>query len=185
MLKWFRKGLPPHHTAMAMVGVKSGNQVIVVGAADADLAARIAVVTGLNGQTLVVDRAEARERVEAAARREGALVEFAEAPPTSLPVEAASTDVLVLAVGLASLTADERARTVTEAMRVLRPGGRTIVIEGGKAARGATTPAGGPIDADAILRLLAGVGGKAVRTLATVDGLTYYEARKARTPDPA
>lgn len=185
MLKWFRKGLPPYHAAMAMVGVKSGNEVIVVGAADAELPARIAVVTGLNGQTLVVDRAEARERVEAAARRAGALVEFADAPPTALPVAAASTDVLVLALGLASLTADERSRTVQEAMRVLRPGGRTIVVEGGKTARAAGTPESKRLDADAILTLLAGVGGKAVRTLATVDGLTYYEARKARAPDPA
>jgi ubiquinone/menaquinone biosynthesis C-methylase UbiE len=180
MLKWFRKGLPPYHAAMAMVGVRSGNQVVVVGAADADLPAQIAVVTGLNGRTLVVDRGEARVRVEAAARRAGALVDFEEAPPTSLPVAAESTDVLVLAWGLASLSADERARTVEEAMRVLRPGGRAIVVEGGKASRAATPPGVSPVTADAILALLAGVGGKAVRTLATVDGLTYYEARKAR-----
>jgi ubiquinone/menaquinone biosynthesis C-methylase UbiE len=184
MLNWFRKGLPPYHAALAMVGVKRGNQVVVVGAADPDLTAQIALVTGLNGQTLVVDRADARERVEAAARRAGALVDFEAAPPTSLPVAAESADVLVLMLGLASLTTDERARAVAEAMRVLRPGGRTIVVEGGKAARAAAAPHEA-ISADAVLALLAGVGGKAVRTLATVDGRTYYEARKARTAEPA
>jgi ubiquinone/menaquinone biosynthesis C-methylase UbiE len=182
MLKWFKKGLSPYQAAMAMVGVKPGNQVVVVGAADADLPAQLAVVTGLNGQTLVVDQAQARPRVDAAARNAGALVEFADAPPTSLPVEPESIDVVVLAMGLASLGEEDRSRTVGEAMRVLRPGGRTIVVEGGKIARGAS-PSAGTLSEDAILGLLAGVGAKAVRRLATVDGITYYESRKGRVAD--
>ncbi len=186
MLNWFRKGLPPYQAAIAMVGVKSGDQVVVVGAADAELAAQIAVVTGLNGQTLVVDRADAQPRVEAAARRAGALVEFEAASAAALPVPPDSTDVLVIAVGLGSLAVEERQLAMQEAMRVLKPGGRTIVVEGGKAARAAAASGTAAVDADAILALLAGVGGKAVRTLATVDGLTYYEARKARAAaDPA
>jgi ubiquinone/menaquinone biosynthesis C-methylase UbiE len=169
-----------------MVGVKRGDQVVVVGAADPDLAAQIAVATGLNGQTLVVDRADGRPRVEAAARRAGALVEYEVAAATSLPVAEESTDVLVLALGLGTLSAQDRLLAVREGMRVLRPGGRTIVVEGDKAARAAAAAAdAGSVNADAILALLTDAGYKAVRTLATVDGLTYYEARKARVAGPA
>ncbi len=188
MLKWFRKGPFPYQTALAMVGVRSGDLVIVVGAADPDLPAELALVTGLNGQTLVVDRAAGRrESVEAAARQAGALVDFAEAAPTSLPASAETIDILVIAVGLASLTTDERAASVNEAMRVLRPGGRVIVIEGGKTSRraGRGQQQGPDLNADAILALLTGAGAKAVRTLATVGGVTYHEARKARTQNPA
>jgi SAM-dependent methyltransferase len=185
MLKWFRQGLSPYQTPLAMVGVKSGDEVVVVGAADADLAAQLALVTGLNGQTLVVDRPDERGRVDAAAARAGALVEFSDGSATSLPVEAASNDVVVIAVGLGRLTADERARGLNEAMRVLRPGGRTIVIEGIKPPREAAGTDRPAIDDGEVLALLAAAGGRAVRTLATAGGRTYYEARKARGPDPA
>jgi ubiquinone/menaquinone biosynthesis C-methylase UbiE len=182
MLKWFRKGLSPHQTALAMVGVKSADQVVVVGAADADLPAQLALITGLNGQTLVVDRAEARARVEAAAARAGALVEFAEAPPTALPLAAESADVLVMAFGLGSLGADARHAAIGEAMRVLRPGGRAIVIEGITTAR-ASTPPERTIEADEVLARLNSAGGKAARLLATVNGRAYVEARKPRGPE--
>jgi ubiquinone/menaquinone biosynthesis C-methylase UbiE len=182
MLKWFRKELSPHQTALAMVGVKSADQVVVVGAADADLPAQLALITGLNGQTLVVDQAEARARVDAAAARVGALVEFVDAPPTALPVAAESADVLVMAFGLGSLGADARHAAVGEAIRVLRPGGRTIVIEGIKTAR-ASPPPEQTVEAEEVLARLTVVGGKAVRLLATVNGRTYFEARKPRAPE--
>lgn len=185
MLKWFRQGLSPYQTPLAMVGVKSGDEVVVVGAADADLAAQLALVTGLNGQTMVVDRPEERGRIDAAAARAGALVEFSDGSPTSLPLADGSNDVVVIAVGLGALTADERARGMDEAMRVLRPGGRTIVIEGIKSPREAAGTERPAIDDGEVLALLTAAGGRAVRTLATAGGRTYYESRKARSPGPA
>ncbi len=178
MLQWFRKGLSPYQTPLAMVGVKSGDQVVVVGAADVELAAQLALVTGLNGQTMVVDRDGERTRVDAAAAEAGALVEFSGGLLTALPLDADSTDVVVMALGLATLTADDRARGLHEVMRVLRPGGRAIVIEGIKPA-GGERPA---LAADEVLALLSAAGGRAVRTLATAAGRTYFEARKARGP---
>jgi ubiquinone/menaquinone biosynthesis C-methylase UbiE len=182
MLKWFRKGLSPYQTPLAMVGVKSGDEVVVVGAADADLIAQLALVTGLNGQTLVVDRPDERGRVDTAAARAGALVEFSDGSPAALPVAADSNDVVVIAVGLGALTADARAGSLAEAMRVLRPGGRTIVIEGIRAPREAGAADRPVIDDGEVLALLSAAGGRAVRTLATTGGRTYYEARKARGP---
>ena len=183
MLKWFRQGLSPFQTALAMVGAKSGDQVVVVGAGDAELAAQLALVTGLNGQTTVIDREGARPRVEAAAGHAGALVEFTAAPPSALLVPPGTVDVLVLTVGLGSLVPDERPRALAEAMRVLRPGGRTVVIEG-LAARPSSAPETAGIEGEAVLALLTAAGGRAVRTLATVSGRTYYEARKPRDTEP-
>jgi ubiquinone/menaquinone biosynthesis C-methylase UbiE len=184
MLKWFRKGPSPYQTALAMVGAKHGDQVVLVGATDVDLAAQLALVTGLNGQTTVIDRSEEQGRVDAAAAKVGALVEFGAAPPTTLPTATGSVDVLVVSIGLGSLDPSQRTKTIEEAMRVLRPGGRTIVIEGIPPPRQTANAERPPIDAADVLALLESVGGKAVRTLATVDGRTYFEARKPRT-DPA
>lgn len=182
MLNWFRKGLSPYQTALAMVGAKPGDQVVILGADDVDLSAQIALVTGLNGQTMVIDRDETRARVEAAAGRAGALVEFSAARPTALPVTAGSVDVVVITMGLASLPPSERTVAMAETMRVLRPGGRTVVIEGvaTKGSAGAGRP---DLPADDVLALLTEAGGKAVRTLTTAGGRTYYEARKPRDPD--
>ena len=183
MLKWFRQGLSPFQTALAMVGAKSGDQVVVVGAGDPELAAQLALVTGLNGQTTVIGREEARPRVEAAAGHAGALIEFATAPPSALPVPPGTVDVLVLTGGLGSLVPEERLRALAEAMRVLRPGGRTVVIEG-IAARPSSTHEPAGIDPEAVLALLTSAGGRAVRALATVSGHTYYEPRKPRDTEP-
>lgn len=182
MLNWFRKGLSPYQTALAMVGAKAGDQVVIVGAGDVDLSAQIALVTGLNGQTMVIDRDETRARVEAAASRAGALVEFSAALPSALPVTAGSVDVVVLTTGLASLAPAERTVAMAEAMRVLRPGGRTVVVEG-VATRGSAGAGSQDLPADAVLALLTAAGGKAVRTLTTAAGRTYYEARKPRDAD--
>jgi hypothetical protein len=69
-------------------------------------------------------------------------------------------------------------------MRVLRPGGRTIVIEGIKSPREASGTERPAIDDGEVLALLTAAGGRAVRTLATAGGRTYYESRKARSPEP-
>ena len=51
-----KKSESSHATALAMVGAKAGQSVVVLGA-DGPLAAAIGLVTGLNGRTVVVDGA--------------------------------------------------------------------------------------------------------------------------------
>ena len=177
MARWFRKGLSPHHTAIAMVGPKSGDRIVVVGAIDPDLAAGIALVTGLNGSTTVCDSdPAARERVDAAAARAGALVEFQEAPGPSLPIDDASHDVVVLH---ASATPDTARLNLGEPLRVLRPGGRIVIIDGVRAA-GLFKSRNAPSRRakDDVLRALDEAGTRGRRQLADVDGVAYYEARK-------
>ncbi|HEX5216287.1 MAG TPA: methyltransferase domain-containing protein [Vicinamibacterales bacterium] len=172
-----RKFGPSHATALAMVGAKAGQSVVVLGA-DGPLAAAIGLVTGLNGRTVVVDATEgAAARVQAAADNAGALLEFVRAAPDVTTLDAATFDVAVLRASLASRGADERATIISEAFRVTRDGGRVVVIEGAK--RGPVFGGREPrLDSDHIQALLTAAGGRAVRQLADVDHVVYVEARK-------
>ncbi len=176
----FRKGLSPRQTALAMIGAKAGSQVLVLGADDPALAGEIALVTGLNGRTLVVDPdAAAEKRVEAAAGEAGALIEFTRAPRTMLPLDTDTFDVVVIP-GLATLSAEERVLTVAEGLRVTRPGGRIVIVAREKrpglfGALSAKTPVLAPETAQ---ELLSSAGARAVRRLAAQDGIAYYEGRK-------
>jgi ubiquinone/menaquinone biosynthesis C-methylase UbiE len=181
MPSWFRKGLSPHHTALAMIGAKPGDRIVVIGATAPDLAAEIALVTGLNGSTIVLDENDERAIVDAAARKAGALVDFQQASSTTLPFETGSIDVVVLGVNLGTKDAGQRTAAVDEAMRVLRPGGRIIVIEGARSAGMLSSLREKPrrLGADEALELLDRAGYRARRQLADVEGVAFYEARKS------
>jgi ubiquinone/menaquinone biosynthesis C-methylase UbiE len=180
MAGWFRKGLSRHHTAIAMIGSRAGDQVLVIGASDPALAAEVALVTGLNGTTTVTDPdTRARARVETAARDAGALVEFAPGTPTSLPVAEESQDVVVLMSSSDAVATTDATIVLAHALRALRPGGRVIIVDGARPS-GFFRSAGGParIPASAMLTRLEHAGTRARRQLADIDGVSYYEARK-------
>ena len=179
----FRKGASPHQTAIAMIGAKSGSRVLVVGAGDAAIAAEVALVAGLNGHVLVVDRvAGAAARVDAAAAKAGALVEFQDAPVTMLPLDPDSFDIVVLNRRYAEMSDEDRANVVGETMRVTRPGGRLIVIEATpRPGLFRAAPSRAPtVTPEAIRDAVARAGWRASRVLADVDGVAYIEAVKPR-----
>ena len=176
----FRKGLSPHQTALAMIGAKAGSQVLVLGADDPALAGEVALVTGLNGRTLVVDPDVAAEkRIETAAGQAGALIEFTRAPRTMLPLDSDTFDVVVLP-GLAALSPEERVMTVGEGLRVARPGGRVVIVAREKrpGVFGVLAPKVPLIGAATATELLSSAGARAVRRLAVQEGTAYYEGRK-------
>jgi ubiquinone/menaquinone biosynthesis C-methylase UbiE len=96
------------------------------------------------------------------------------------PYDEGSFDVAVIRDLLPALTSDDRRRCVMELLRVLRPGGRAIVIE--------SAPRGGfggllnrqPVDASyrGAVRTLQDDGFAAVRELANRDGVLYVEGIK-------
>jgi ubiquinone/menaquinone biosynthesis C-methylase UbiE len=180
-VKLFRSGLPPHQTALAMVGAKPGSMVILVGGGDPALAAEIALVTGLNGRTLVVDPSgEERARIEAAAARAGALVDVETAPLTALPVADGTFDITVInEPGDPGVNRDQ---IVREAIRVVRSGGRVIVIEGKKSTGLRKLWTGGSgghaIAADEIIARLGSAGLRATRLLGQAEGISYFEGMK-------
>ncbi len=172
-----------------MVAARAGDRVAVLGApgpAEAALAAEIGLATGLNGRTLVVDvGTEPRARVEAAATKAGALVEFEWAPVTMLPLDAGAFDVTVINRQLASLDGRNRVACCEEALRILAPNGRVVVIEGVRRPGlfglfPTNIPGLPPEDVnDALTK--AGLSRKAMqspmRLLADLDGVVFFEAK--------
>src|SRR5262249_14108216 len=129
-MAFFRKSAPAEPLAVTMAGVKMGDRLLAGGVRDTSLIASLAAKTGRSGHAWAVD-ADA-ERVKAAGpaiEREGALVEVTRAPWGMLPYDEDSFDVAVVRDVLMTLPADARSLAVGEVLRVLRPGGRAIVIE--------------------------------------------------------
>jgi SAM-dependent methyltransferase len=181
MFGWLKAGASGPATWLAMVGPRAADAVLVLGAREPSIAAEIGAVTRLNGRTVVVDQgAGAAAATERAGEIAGALLEFVAAPAEALPFDTATFHIVV-APELADWPAEQRAPRLAEAVRVLQPGGRVVVMVGG--------PGRGPfgkfarrpsLDTDTVLGLLTRSGLLAGRRLAETAGFTFYEARKAR-----
>lgn len=182
MFGWLRRGPTRPGTALAMIGPRSSDHVLVLGASGAAVAAESGAVTRLNGRTVLVGHgADAATRTEQAAAKAGAIVEFIETPPATatLPFGAATFHIVVIADLAVGST--DAGPTLADATRVLQPGGRIILIFG-EPARGmfaALKPAPPP-EKEAVLNLLVRAGLVAGRLLAMSEGVAYFEARKAR-----
>src|SRR4051812_35883469 len=181
-MPWLKKDSSEPLT-VAMTGIKLGNRVLIVGVSDTALIAALGIKAGLTGRTCIVDTSESEvTRAAAGVEREGALVESAVAPLTTLPYEAGSFDVAILRDVLGPARAEDRPAMAAEAERVIRPGGRCLVIEtAAKAGLGGLVSR--PINPEfhaggGATPLLTSVGFAAVRTLAERDGLTFTEGVK-------
>ena len=173
---------PPEPLTVAMSGIKLGDRVLIVGCTDAVLIAGLAIKSGLSGRACAVDSVASRvENTAQAVERNGGLVEASTAPLTALPYEDAAFDVVVLRDVLANASA-ERQQIASEAQRVLRPGGRCVVIE-----TSAHSSLGGLVSRPVNSEFLSGGGAPpvltaagfaAVRMLAEREGLTFAEGVK-------
>ena len=180
-----RRGTNPHLLLLGMVGVKMGDRFAQIGCTHAGRLGALAVKVGLSGRAVAVtpdEQSAARARKGAADA--GALVDIDVAPPTALPLDAGALDLVVFdntAGLLSALSAEDRVASIREVQRVLRPGGRVIVIgaggRGGLAARLSRERPGPVFDPTPLLE--AGRF-RAVRTLAERDGLIFVEATKPR-----
>ena len=166
---------------VTMAGVKLGQRLLAVGVHDPKLVAALGVKAGLTGRTCVVDDDEARLAQGAEGiLREGALVEPIHAPYGMLPLDAESFDVALIQHLLPGLDRETRARCAGEVFRVLRRGGRVLVVEparrsgfGALLQRQTADPDyKGPTE---VLQL---AGFTAVRVLAETDGVVYAEGIK-------
>ena len=177
----FRKSAPGEPMAVTMAGVKLGQRLVAVGVRDPNLVAQLAVKVGLTGRACVVDDDDARlAKAAADIEKEGALVEPVRAPYGMWPLDPDSFDIAVIPYTLSQLPADDRVRCLSEVFRVLRPGGRVVVIEparrGGFGALLHRQPGAAPGESLPALRL---AGFAAVRELAEADGVAYLEGVKS------
>jgi ubiquinone/menaquinone biosynthesis C-methylase UbiE len=168
-----------------MVGVKMGDRVVQIGCANGGRLAAVAANVGLSGRAVAIapDAASAA-RARKGAAQAGVLVEVETAPPTELPLDDSAFDVAVVddTGGLfASMRAEERVATVRELLRILRPGGRVMVLgtamRGGLGALVTRAQTGAPFDPAPSLQA---DGFTAIRRLAERDGLVFVEATKPR-----
>lgn len=164
---------------VAMSGVRMGERVLQIGVDEASLVGAIAAKVGLSGHAAIVvadDRQTARARAAAAAA--GALADVQTMAHAVLPFADETFDVVVVHVGgLAHALADEPGVALLgDSRRVLRGGGRVLVIE--RCGRGllARVRAGHRADPGAALDALTAAGFKAARLLAEREGYRFLEA---------
>jgi len=99
-----------------------------------------------------------------------------------VPVDDGAFDVAIVRDVLGTLDQSARNAAVRELVRALRPGGRCLVIDGGKRGLGgliSKTPAQPDYDAAASLQ---GAAFRAVRVVAERDGLKFVEGVKQNLP---
>ena len=177
----FRKS-PGEPLPVAMTAVKLGQRLLAVGATDRALIAQLATKAGLTGRACVVDPDAERLAAGAAAiEQEGALVEATHAPFGGWPYDSESFDVVVMARILPILDAESRARCAADVMRVLRGGGRAVVIDPGRrTGLGALLGRGAAVDPSyrGGAAVLQAAGFTAVRELAEADGFVFVEGIK-------
>ena len=185
----FLKKDNPYLLIVGMTGIKMGDQFVQVGCVHGGRLAAVAGKVGLSGRAAVVapdDSSAARARK--AAEEAGVLVEIEVAPPTQLPLADGEFDLAVVddTAGLfGSMRPEGRVAAIRELIRVLRPGGRVLVVgavpRGGLGALLSRTQNGPPFVASGdALKALEADGFKSVRTLAEREGLVFVEGIKPR-----
>jgi ubiquinone/menaquinone biosynthesis C-methylase UbiE len=182
----FLRNTNPQALVVGMVGVKLGEQLAHIGCAHGGRLGAVAAKVGLSGRAVaIVPDAASATRAAKGAADAGVLVEVETAPPTNLPLDEGAFDLATIddtGGVLTAMSPGDRDRAIREVLRILRPGGRLIVI-----GRGAPTGISAWLHrerdvaaVDTASELQAG-GFKAVRTLADREGLRFIEGIKPRS----
>jgi ubiquinone/menaquinone biosynthesis C-methylase UbiE len=185
----FLKKDNPHLLIVGMTGVKMGDAFVQIGCAHGGRLAAVAAKVGLSGRAAVVapdDASAARARK--AAEEAGVLIEVEVAPPRRLPLRDGEFDLAVVddTAGLfGTMRPEDRVEAIRELVRVLRPGGRTLVVgaapRGGLGAVLSRTQSGPPFVASGeAATALEADGFTSVRVLAEREGLVFVEGIKPR-----
>jgi len=168
--------------SVSMVGVKLADRVLVIGCRDPKLIAALAIKAGLTGRICAIDSSEALvQEAERVTLAEGALAEFTTGTLVPLPYEASSFDVVVLRDVVRIPDAPDPRAIAAESNRVLRPGGRCMVIDGlgrVKTWMWERSMPANPEAAKTMTDALMAAGFVAVRTLAEREGVLFLEAMR-------
>ena len=177
----FKKLRGERDLRVSIVGLQLGNRVLQIGPGNPQLISLLAAKVGISGQAsaLVTDDAAAESTRRVAADR-GVLVDVKIAPLRTPPFAQGWFDVVVIPELIGAMRPHERVSTLQGARKVLRVGGRCLIIE--------TAPRGGlgalfssrSLDPHYRIRggaesALSAEGFKPVRVLAERDGLLFTE----------
>jgi ubiquinone/menaquinone biosynthesis C-methylase UbiE len=178
-----RKTTPTEPLIVTMTGLRVGDRVLIAGADDQRTVCLLAVKPGLSGRVCLLDEDDSRTtRGAAVAEAEGALVEPSTAPLTMLPFHPESFDVVVMNHVMARLAPEARVMAFGEALRVLRPAGRCVVIDSGRRTGLAALLGGGSrIDAADVERAMQAAEFSGARVLAERDGLVFVEGARRKS----
>jgi ubiquinone/menaquinone biosynthesis C-methylase UbiE len=169
---------------VSMTGVRMGERALQLGIEDPSLVGAIAAKVGLSGHAAVAARTEEEAaRARSAADRAGALIDLQVSSFTTLPFDEGSFDLVVVhaAAGIHAEFGEQALPAILqEGRRVLRPGGRLVVIEGG-AGSGMlrkARPKALLTDASALVGAISSGGFRAARLLAEHEGYRFTEGLK-------
>ena len=179
----------PHTLVVGMTGVKMGDRLVQIGCAHAGRLGAVAAKVGLSGRAaaIVPDEASAA-RARKGGADAGVLVDVEIAPPSRLPIDAGAFDLAVVddTGGLfGAMRAEDRVASVRELARVLRPGGRVVVIgatpRGGIGAILSRAQTGPPfVSSGDAAKALEADGFRSARIIGEREGLAFVEALKPR-----
>src|SRR5438093_11779345 len=185
----FLKRDNPYSLVVGMTGVKMGDRLLHVGCAHGGRLGAVAVKVGLSGRAAVsVPDEAAAARAQKGAANAGVLVDVDVAPPTRLPFDDAAFDLAVVddTGGLfGTMRAEDRVAAVRELARVLRPGGRVVMIgatpRGGIGALLSRAESGPPfVSSGDAVKALEADGFRSARVIGEREGLAFVEAIKPR-----
>ena len=111
--------------AMKLLAVRSGERVLDVATGTGDLAFAEAAAVGPEGQVVGVDACE--PMLEVARRRQRGAVDFQLGDAMDMRFPDASFDIVTIGFGLRNVA--DRSQALREFRRVLRPGGRLMVLD--------------------------------------------------------
>jgi ubiquinone/menaquinone biosynthesis C-methylase UbiE len=115
---------------LELVNLQRGERVLDVGCGSGSLAIAAKRQVGSAGAVCGIDASvEMITRATAKAGKAGLTVGFIEAPAQALPFTDGSFDVALSTIMLHHLPRKGREQTITEMRRVLRPGGRALIVE--------------------------------------------------------
>ena len=184
----FLKRDDPYALVVGMTGVKMGDQFLQIGCAHGGRLGAVAAKVGLSGRAVAIVPDEgSAERARKGAANAGVLVDVEVTPATRLPLDHDAFDLAVVddTGGLfGGMRPEDRVASVRELVRVLRPGGRVMLIgalpRGGLGALLSRASTGQSLTAHDAGAALQGDGFKSVRTLAEREGLIFVEGIKPR-----
>ena len=164
---------------VVMSGVRMGERALQIGIADPSLVGAIAAKVGLSGHAAVaVGQDSDAEKARQAGSGFGALIDVSVAPLDALPYPADSFDVIVVHPGGLPQPLAASMNMIREAFRVVRAGGRLVIIEGSGTGFAGRRRSPAPGDAAPILAALNDAGFRSTRVLADREGYRFIEGLK-------